>query len=70
MKSIHEQAVLMIEEGGLLQSVQGENYDIDDYATRLGEILDRKTALIQTLQVRLGTFRELLRKEEQLLGLH
>merc|ERR1719410_271540 len=70
MKSIHEQAELMTEEGGLLQSVQGENYDIDDYATRLGEILDRKTALIQSLQVRLGTFRELLRKEEQLSGLH
>ena len=68
MKSIHENAELLTEEGALLQSVQGEDYDIDVYASRLGEILDRKTALIRDLQVRLGSFRDLLRKEEELSG--
>ena len=66
MTSIHENAELLTEEGGLLQSVQGEDYDIDQYASRLGEILDRKTELIHALQHRLGSFKELLRKEEEL----
>ncbi|KAL7534073.1 hypothetical protein ACHAXR_005620 [Thalassiosira sp. AJA248-18] len=70
MTSIHENAELLTEEGGLLQSVQGEDYDVDQYASRLGEILDRKTELIHSLQDRLGSFRELLRKEEELSGLH
>ena len=51
-----------------MQSVQGEDYDIDMYASRLGEILDRKTVLIRDLRVRLGSFRDLLRKEEELSG--
>lgn len=67
MTSIQENAELLTEEGGLLQSVQGEDdYDIDQYASRLGEILDRKTELIHSLQQRLGSFKELLKKEEEL----
>ena len=69
MKSIHENAELLTEEGGLLEAVQGEDYDIDRYASRLGEILDRKTVLMHSLQERLGSFRNLLRKEEELSGL-
>jgi len=69
MKSIHENAELLTEEGGLLEAVQGEDYDIDEYASRLGEILDRKTVLMHSLQERLGSFRNLLRKEEELSGL-
>lgn len=68
MSSIHENASLLTEEGALLHSVQGEDYDIDEYATRLGEILDHKTNLILSLQDRLGSFRGLLRKEEELSG--
>lgn len=63
---IHENAELLTEEGDLLQSVQGEDYDIDQYASRLGEILERKTVLIESLQGRLGSFKDLLRKEEEL----
>lgn len=70
MTSIHENAELLTEEGALLRSVQGEDYDMDQYATRLGEILDRKTVLIHALQDRLGSFRELLKKEEELAGVH
>ena len=71
MTTIHENAELLTEEGRLLNSVQGEeDYDIDMYANRLGEILDRKTELIHSLQDRLESFRELLRKEEELSGLH
>lgn len=66
MTSIQENAELLTEEGGLLHSVQGEDYDIDQYASRLGEILDRKTELIHSLQDRLGSFKELLKKEEEL----
>ncbi len=69
MKSIHENAELLTEEGALLQHVQGEDHDVDAYATRLGEILERKTALILELRGRLRSFRDLLRKEEELSGI-
>ena len=69
MKSIHENAELLTEEGALLQYVQGDDHDVDAYATRLGEILERKTALIFELRDRLGSFRDLLRKEEELSGI-
>lgn len=69
MKSIHENAELLTEEGALLQSVQGEDYDIDLYATRLGEILDRKMVLVHSLRDKLGSFRALLKKEEELSGM-
>jgi hypothetical protein len=62
MKSIHENAELLTEEGALLQHVQGEDHDVDAYAMRLGEILERKTALIHELRGRLQSFRDLLRK--------
>ena len=66
MQSIHENAELLTEEGGLLQCVQGEDYDIDLYASRLGEILERKTVLLHSVRDRLGSFTALLRKEEEL----
>lgn len=66
LKSIHENAELLTEEGALLQSVQGQDYDIDHYATRLGEILDRKMILVQSVREKLGSFRALLKKEEEL----
>ncbi len=69
MKSIHENAELLTEEGALLQSLQGQDYDIDHYATRLGEILDRKLVLAQSLRACLGAFRALLKKEEELSGM-
>lgn len=45
MNIIQENAELLTEEGRLLQQIQGDDvvdYDIDAYATRLSEILDRK----------------------------
>jgi len=66
MQSIHENAELLTEEGGLLQMVQGEDYDIDHYAKRLGEILERKTFLIHSVRERLSSFTTLLKKEEEL----
>ena len=69
MKSIHENAELLTEEGSMLQVVQGEDGDMDTYASRLGEILDRKTMLIRELRERLGSFRNLLMIEEELSGL-
>ncbi|KAL3817173.1 hypothetical protein ACHAXA_007716 [Cyclostephanos tholiformis] len=66
MKSIHENAELLTEEGSLLQVVQGEDYDMDAYALRLGEILDRKMTLIRELRERLGLFRNMLMIEEEL----
>jgi len=66
MQSIHENAELLTEEGSLLQMVQGEDYDIDHYAERLGEILERKTFLIHSVRERLSSFTTLLKKEEEL----
>lgn len=60
---------MLTEEGRLLQAVQGDDvvdYDIDQYASRLGTILDRKTHLIANLQEKLISFRKQLRMEEDL----
>ena len=73
MQSIHENAELLTEEGALLTSVSqgggGEDCNFDFYASRLGDILDRKTEVLVELRSRLGLYRDLLRKEEGLSGL-
>jgi len=71
MTNIQENASLLSEETSMLASIQDdEENDIDRYASRLGDILDQKTGLIHSLQDRLGLFRELLRREEELSTLH
>ena len=71
MTSIHEHASLLTEEGDLIGSVQNEDgYNIDQYASRLEKTRDRKTDLIHSLHDRLGSFWELLKKEEGLSGVH
>ena len=74
MQSIHENAELLTEEGALLQSVSqggggGEDCNFDLYASRLGDILDRKTEVLVELRGRLELYRDLLKKEEELSGL-
>jgi hypothetical protein len=67
MNVIQENAELLTEEGRLLQQIQGEDvidYDIDAYAQRLEEILQRKQQLITLLQRRLKAFRRHLQREE------
>jgi kinesin family protein 2/24 len=66
MQVIQQNAEYITEENKLLESVQGEIYDIDAYALRLTEILQHKTEMIQSLRSRLEPFRELLRREEEL----
>lgn len=68
MENIHEHAELLTEEGALLKSVQGKDYDFDMYASKLGDILDRKEVIFHSLRERLGSFTTLLRKEEELAG--
>ena len=49
--------------------MQGEDvvdYDIDQYASRLATILDRKTYLISILKEKLTSFRKQLQIEEDL----
>jgi len=65
--STQENAELLTEEGRLLQGIQGDDvvdYDIDAYAQRLQEILDRKAELITVLQSKLTGFRRQLAEEE------
>jgi len=66
MQSIQQNAEYITEENKLLESVQSESVDVDDYALRLAEILQHKTEMIQAVRGRLEPFRELLRKEEEL----
>eukprot|EP00986_Skeletonema_menzelii_P019582 scaffold28511_cov160-Skeletonema_menzelii.AAC.3 len=70
MQSIQQNAEYITEENNLLESVQGENIDVDAYALRLAEILQHKTEMIQAVRGRLEPFRELLRKEEELSKKH
>lgn len=67
MNVIQENADLLTEEGRLLQQIQGDevvDYDIDAYASRLDQILDRKLELITTLKTQLSAFRTRLQEEE------
>ncbi|KAL3794076.1 hypothetical protein ACHAWO_010927 [Cyclotella atomus] len=66
MKIIHESAELIMEENKLLADVQGDNYDVDDYALRLSKIVDRRFEMVNGLRERLGLFQEQLKKEEEL----
>lgn len=71
MSVIQENAELLTEEGKLLQSVQSEDvmdYDIDNYAHRLGSILERKSYLISCLREKLSLFRTQLEREEEVPG--
>ncbi len=65
MSVIQENAELLTEEGRLLQQIQGENNDIDAYASRLDQILSRKQDLINVLKERLDHFRKSLQREEK-----
>jgi kinesin family member 2/24 len=67
MTVIQENAELLTEEGRLLQAIQGDDvvdYDIDAYAARLEQILDRKMDLIVALRMQLQGFRRRLQEEE------
>lgn len=69
MSTIQENAELLTLEGRLLQGIQGDgvvDYDIDNYASRLGTILDRKTELISGLKDKLFSLRSQLKREEEL----
>ncbi len=69
MSVIQENAELLTEEGKLLQGVQSDavvDYDIDNYASQLGSILDRKSYLINQLKEKLSSFRTQLQREEEL----
>ena len=67
MSTIQESAELLTSEGKLLQMVQGQDdYEIDSYAEKLEEILERKMTLTENLSRKLKKFRESLRKEELL----
>jgi kinesin family member 2/24 len=69
MNNIQINAELLTEEGKMLQSVQRNDVseeDIENYAARLTEILDRKAHLIEELADKMDTFRFHLKKEEDL----
>jgi len=55
----------MCHQGRLLQQIQGENNDIDAYASRLDSILQRKQELISLLRDKLDHFRRSLIREEK-----
>lgn len=68
-QKIQENAELLTEEGKMLQTVQREDAtqeDFDEYAARLGSILERKTHLIRKLDDKMASFRAQLKKEEEL----
>jgi kinesin family member 2/24 len=69
MESIQVNANLLTQEGALLARVQGKgvvDYDIDAYASRLAEILQRKLDVTSSLLERLRVFRGHLAEEEEL----
>ena len=66
MNLIHENAELLMQENELLANVQGDDYDVDEYALQLSKIVDRRFEMVNGLKERLGLFQEQLKKEEEL----
>lgn len=69
MESIQVNAALLTQEGELLSRVQGKgvvDYDIEDYASRLEAVLERKLAVTGALLKRVRIFRGHLAEEEEL----
>ena len=62
-QAIHENAELLTEEGQILSEAQGDNPDMEEYAHRLDNILEKKIKLITSLRSRLLA---LSKKEEEL----
>ena len=56
----------MSEEGNLLRRIERGEINVDDYASRLGFILDRKTILISQMKEKITSFRSQLQREEEL----
>jgi kinesin family protein 2/24 len=64
-----ENAEMLTQEGKLLQTLQNGNYsteEVDKYAIKLAEFLDRKESLIWTLQSKLDEFQNYLAREQEL----
>ena len=69
MANISESAQLLTEEGKMLQLLQRDGVteeDLDMYASRLEEIIVRKTEMIEQLQSKMMSFRQSLAREEEL----
>jgi len=69
MSNISISAQLLTEEGRMLQQVQQEDVtddEIGDYVTRLEEIIERKTELVEHLEEKMASFRKTLKHEEEL----
>ncbi len=62
MSVIQEKAELLTKESQLLNTVQGDSIDMEEYATQLEDILHRKTELVLSLQKKLGSFREQMKQ--------
>jgi len=67
LKAMQKNADLLTEEGELLSKVQGSDvvdYDIEEYATRLEEIISTKMEIFSDLKRKLSNFRKHLALEE------
>lgn len=56
---------LLDEEDRLLQDINGVDYDVEDYAQRLDQILDAKIKKLTELSTSVRSFRKQLQDEEQ-----
>ncbi|KAH7479480.1 hypothetical protein PRIC1_008975 [Phytophthora ramorum] len=69
MNAIQENAELLTEEGAMLAAIQndatGDSASIEQYVSRLEEILAQKAQTISTLRRQLATFRQRCEGEEQ-----
>ena len=67
MQAVQQNADLLTKEGELLANVQGQDvidYDIDEYASKLDDILTKKLETFQNLHKMLKRFRKHLALEE------
>ena len=65
MNVIHENAELLMEENALLANIQADDYDVDEYASRLSQIVDRRFEMVNSLKERLSEFKDQMKKEDE-----
>ena len=55
---------MITEQGELIQNIQSEDYEIDDYVSKMEVIVGRNLKIYQEMQQQLGRFKGLLKEEE------
>lgn len=64
LEYLKEVAHMITEQGELIQNIQSDDYEIDDYVSKMEVIVGRNLKIYQDMQKQLGRFKGMLNEEE------